>query len=85
MPKEIIRSHNADQSLIFKWGRDDYTGQVGVDFGSTWFTFHADRGNGVESEPEYNSLWFTFETREDYNKAIRILRRMRDAQFGRDE
>lgn len=82
MPKETI-SPVPGQALIFKWGRDQQYGQVGVEFGDKWFIFQSDLD---KDEPhEYNSLWFDFEDREDYNRAIRILRKMRDAHHGRDE
>lgn len=83
MPKETIAGISADTALVLRWGRDDTTGQLGVDYGETYFSFHADQH--LNEVPEYNSLWFTFESRDEYNRAIRALRKMRDAQFGRDE
>lgn len=79
MPKETVGSDNAGSKLVLQWGRE---GQLGVDLGDTIFHFRKDLD--VEHIPEYNSLWFHFESRDDYNKLIRVLRRMRDAQFGKD-
>lgn len=84
MPKEVISSVPG-RALIFKWGRETNGGQLGIEFGDDWFSFHSDAVDINGTAPEYNSLWVDFETREDYNRAIKILRKMRDAQFGRDE
>lgn len=77
MPKEVI-SPFPGHALVLKWGREQDTGQIGVEFGGRWFRFVD------EPDQDYNSLWFSFETREDYNRAIRTLRKMRDAQCGKD-
>jgi hypothetical protein len=81
MPKETI-SNVPGNALVLKWGREQDTGQIGVDFGDNWFSFHSELDQ--DEVPEYNSLWFSFESRDDYNRAIRTLRKMRDAQFGKD-
>lgn len=82
MPKERI-SPVPGRALIFAWGRARPYGQVGIEFGDDWFSFHSDLDE--QEVPEYNSLWFDFESRDDYNRAIRMLRKMRDYHFGRDE
>lgn len=90
MPKETI-SPNPGTALIFKWGKERSDGQVGVEFGDNFFSFSKDLNSRVEvgsvraSVPEYNSLWVNFESRSEINRAIRILRKMRDDMFGRDE
>lgn len=86
MPKEVFgrsMQHDSDgpySRLILKWGQLD--GQLGVEF-DNFFSFHSDLDK--EEVPEYNSLWFNFESRDDFNKMIRVLRRMRDTIYGRDE
>lgn len=85
MPKEVFgrQQRSSDEPYQFravlKWGADQ-TCQLGVETDG-WFSFHS----GTNEEFEYNSLWFTFETRDEFNRMIRSLRKMRDLQFGRDE
>jgi hypothetical protein len=81
MPKETISS-SEEQSLELRWGKDQQFGQIGIVF-DKWFSFHEDWE--MQEIPEYNSLWFDFSTREEYNRAIRALKKMRDKHFGKDE
>lgn len=83
MPKETIRSNNPDNNLIVKWGKESSTAQIGVEF-EEWFTFHKDFLSGGEETPEYNSLWMHFDSRDEVNRTIRVLRKMRDDVFGKD-
>lgn len=78
MPKEVISSEG--QSVEFRWSKNAGHAQIGVDLGQ-WFSFHEDTDDEVS---EYSSLFFTFESREDMNRAIRALRKMRDDAFGKD-
>lgn len=87
MPKETIgremqTSEDYPRSrVILKWGRESGDCQIGVEF-DEWFSFHKDAGD--REVAEYRSLWFSFETREDFNRLIRSLRKARDDVFGRD-
>ena len=87
MPKEVFGKQKLSSDArdeyraVLKWGREDHTAQIGIET-DNWFSFNSDLS---EPEiPEYNSLWFQFETRQDFNRMIKTLRRMRDDVFGRD-
>jgi len=79
MPKETfgrekLSSNGEDEfRAILKWG--EYDAQLGVETDAPL------RINGVE----YDSIWYTFDTREDFNRMIRALRKARDKVFGADE
>lgn len=78
MPKEVIKGIGRNR-LDLGWTKGSYA-QVGVDLGNP-FTFV----NHDEGEPETNTgLYFTFNSREDINRAIRALRKMRDDVYGKD-
>jgi hypothetical protein len=87
MPKETIGrqqlSSNAspESRVILKWGRESNDAQLGIEF-DEYFVFNKD--SHKKDQPTFNSLWFNFETREDYNRLIRALRKARDDVDGKD-
>lgn len=83
MPKEVISNKTPKHSLEFRWSKQHGHAQVGVDL-NQWFSFHEGDEEKDGEKNEYRSLFFTFESREDMNRAIRALRKMRDDAFGKD-
>jgi hypothetical protein len=87
MPKEIIDTHRGTKEhpeprVILKWDKESGDAQLGVEF-HEYFVFNKD--SHLLDQPTFNSLWFTFESRRDFNNMIRILRKMRDQTCGKDE
>lgn len=75
MPKEVIESA-VNGTLTVGW--DDKNAQIGVDLGNK-FQFSSDK-----SGEEFTGLWVTLTTRDDFNRAIKALRRARDTVHGKD-
>ncbi len=85
MPKEVI---NDVGSLIINWDKNKHA-QIVVDLGNP-FIFVDREGrplcNDQGDDPlQFTSLAFTFVDRDSFNRAIRALRRARDAVLGKDE
>ena len=84
MPKEVIESIG---NLIISWDKNQHA-QIKVDNGNP-FIFVDKQGQPLVNEHndaplEFTGLAFTFDTRQDYNRAIRALRRARDSVLGKD-
>lgn len=84
MPKQIMsrKGQNEDASLVLRWGKEDSTALVGVEF-TKRFTFNSE-SDKLKDENSFNSLWFELKTREEFNQLIRTLRKMRDSVLGKD-
>jgi hypothetical protein len=91
MPRESIRERNGDKQIIVGWQRDAGV-QVGViNNASGVATVTCSIGGETTSVrdvpvplPDSNG-WFADLDRKGLNDLIRLLRRARDAAFGRDE
>ena len=84
MPKEVIESIG---NLIISWDKHMHA-QIKVDNGNP-FIFVDKQGKPLVNEHGdeplvFTGLAFTFDTRQDYNRAIRALRRARDSVLGKD-
>ena len=88
MPKEIIgRQPNDDGYVEVRWGRDECAVQLAVKGPPYW----RESLPGVDIKidgyafPEHVLDWdVQFRTRGEVNDLIRLLRRARDAAFGKD-
>lgn len=76
MPKEVIAQKTPKNELVFGWTKGQ-EGTVRIDL-SNKFKF-------LDDDEIFTGLTFTFKNREEYNRAIRVLRKMRDDVYGRDE
>lgn len=77
MPKETLYLSDG-RHLVVQWGRDTEQVRIGIDFGIP-FTFEGEVG--VQT---VTSLSVDLSQRMDVNRLITVLRRARDAAYGRD-
>lgn len=75
MPKETITTTGTNHSLILRWGKNG-NAILGVDLNNKF--------NFIGDDEVFTGLWFEFESREEINRLIKILRKVRDDTFGKD-
>lgn len=74
MPKEIIARRPPNHAIELRWSKDH--AEIGVNHNRE-FSF-TDEGF------IYTALFFTFSDRDEINRMIRTLRKMRNTVFGKD-
>lgn len=90
MPRETIRERGSSRAVVVGWQKDtdvqvgtvDDNASAGLD---VWYPGQSRPAEGVSTSAGVSSGFFATLDRQGVNDLIRILRKARDAAFGRDE